>query len=154
MSENQLFRETSDKAFWEHSDETHSSKKICISDKILTICSEEIAVKLIHRKFPWEFRQISYFHWNSSLNGRKFCEEQISQKLVWVRDITQITLRSDLLSQMRSSVVVLRDWIHKALGNLINIIRIVKLGCLMVKLQACEQVIARLIYWGLVLKWK
>ena len=46
-------------------------------------------------------------------------------------DITQITIRSELLSQIRGSVVVLRDQIHKELGNLINQIKIVKLGCLM-----------------------
>ena len=65
--------------------------------------------------------------------------------------ITQITLRSELLSQIRGSIVVLRDQILKELGNLINIIIFIKLGCLMflnVKLQVCEQVIARLIDWG------
>ena len=47
-------------------------------------------------------------------------------------DITQITLRSELLSQIRGSVVVLRDQIHRELGNLINLIRFVKLDCLMI----------------------
>ena len=63
-------------------------------------------------------------------------------------NITQITIRSELLSQIRGSVVVLRDQIHKELGNLINLIRLVKLvffNVLNVKLQVCEQVIARLI---------
>ena len=46
-------------------------------------------------------------------------------------DITQITLRSELLSQIRGSNVVLRDRINKELGNLINLIRFVKLVCLM-----------------------
>ena len=66
-------------------------------------------------------------------------------------DITQITLRSELLSQLRGSVIVLRDRIHKVLGNLINLIRIDKLVCfnvLNVKLQVCEKVIARLIDCG------
>ena len=39
-------------------------------------------------------------------------------------DITQITLRRELLSQIRGSVVVLRDRIHKELGNLINLIKL------------------------------
>ena len=43
-------------------------------------------------------------------------------------DLTQITLRSELLSQIRGSVVVLRDRIHRELGNLINLIRLIKLG--------------------------
>ena len=66
-------------------------------------------------------------------------------------DLTQITISSELLSQIRGSIVVLRDQIHKELGNLINLIRIVKLVCfnvLNLKLQVCEQVIARLIDWS------
>ena len=51
-----------------------------------------------------------------------FIEETVN-----IGDITQITLRSELLSQIRGSVVVLRDRIHKELGNLINLIRLVKL---------------------------
>ena len=47
-------------------------------------------------------------------------------------DITQITLRSELISLIRGSVVVLSDRIHRELGNLINLIRIVKLGGLMI----------------------
>ena len=47
-------------------------------------------------------------------------------------DITQTTLRSELLSQIRGSVVVLRDRLHRELGNLLNLIRLVKLGCLMI----------------------
>ena len=43
-------------------------------------------------------------------------------------DLTQITLRSELLSQIRGSVVVLRDQIHRELGNLINLVRVIKLG--------------------------
>ena len=43
-------------------------------------------------------------------------------------DLTQITLRSELLSQIRGSVVVLRDRIHRELGNLINLIKLIKLG--------------------------
>ena len=43
-------------------------------------------------------------------------------------DLTQIILRSELLSQIRGSTVVLRDQIHKELGNLINLIRVIKLG--------------------------
>ena len=47
-------------------------------------------------------------------------------------DITQITLMSELLSQISGPVVVLRDQIHIELENLINLIRLVKLGCLMI----------------------
>ena len=48
-----------------------------------------------------------------------------------VSDLTQITLRSKLLSQIRGSVVVLRDRIHRELENLINLIRLIKLiACL------------------------
>ena len=43
-------------------------------------------------------------------------------------DLTQITLRSELLSQIRGSVVVLRDRILRELGNLINLIKLIKLG--------------------------
>ena len=43
-------------------------------------------------------------------------------------DINQITLRSELLSQIRGSVVVLRDRIHRELGNLINLIKLIKIG--------------------------
>ena len=46
-------------------------------------------------------------------------------------DITQITLRSELLSQIKGSDVVLRDQIHEELRNLINLIRFVKVVCLM-----------------------
>ena len=42
-------------------------------------------------------------------------------------DLTQITLRSELLSQIIGSVVVLRDRILRELGNLINLIRLIKL---------------------------
>ena len=48
-----------------------------------------------------------------------------------------------LLSQIRGLVVVLRDRIHKELGNLINLTRIVKLVCfnvLNVKFQVCLNV--------------
>ena len=41
---------------------------------------------------------------------------------------TQITLMSELLFQIRGSVIVLRDRIHEELENLINIIRVIKLG--------------------------
>ena len=43
-------------------------------------------------------------------------------------DITQIILKSELLSQIKGSVVVLRDQIHREIGNLINLIRFVNLG--------------------------
>ena len=43
-------------------------------------------------------------------------------------DLTQITPRSDLLSQIRGSVVVLRDQIHREIGNLINLIKLIKLS--------------------------
>ena len=41
---------------------------------------------------------------------------------------TQIILRSELLSQIRGSFVVLRDQILRELGNLINLIKLIKLG--------------------------
>ena len=53
-------------------------------------------------------------------------QENIVEKME-IFDITQITLRNKLLSQIRGSVVVLRDQIHNELGNLINLIRLVKL---------------------------
>ena len=56
--------------------------------------------------------------------------------------LTHIILISELFSSIiKSSVVVLWDRIHRELGNLINIIRMIKLGwlCLNVKLQVCEQ---------------
>ena len=37
-------------------------------------------------------------------------------------DTTQITLSSELLSQIRGSIVVLRDRIDKELGNLLNLV--------------------------------
>ena len=43
-------------------------------------------------------------------------------------DLTQTTLRIELLSQIRGSVGVLRDQIHRQIGNLINLIRFVNLG--------------------------
>ena len=49
-----------------------------------------------------------------------------------LHDITQIILRTELLSQIRSSVVVFMDRIHIELGNLINLIRLVKLRSLMI----------------------
>ena len=46
-----------------------------------------------------------------------------------VYDITQITLRSDLLSQIRGSIVVLRDQIHMELEHTIDLSSyVVKLG--------------------------
>ena len=42
--------------------------------------------------------------------------------------ITQITLKSELLSKIRGSVVVLKDQINRELGNLINLIKLIKLG--------------------------
>ena len=45
-----------------------------------------------------------------------------------VANLTQITLRSELLSQIKSSIVVLRDQILRELGNLINLIKLIKLG--------------------------
>ena len=49
-------------------------------------------------------------------------------------DTTQITLRSELLFQIRGSVAVLRDQIHKELGNLLNLVKLLILGvcCFMV----------------------
>ena len=47
-------------------------------------------------------------------------------------DITQITRRGELLSQITGSVVVLGDRIHRELENLINLIILVKLGFLMI----------------------
>jgi len=63
--------------------------------------------------------------------------------------LTQITLRSELLSQIRDLVVVLRDWIHKELGNLINLIKLIKLDWLLlyVKDRFVSKLIARLIDW-------
>ena len=52
----------------------------------------------------------------------------VLQKQQMLTDLTQITLRSELFSQIRCSIVVLRDRIHKELGNLINLIRVIKLG--------------------------
>ena len=43
-------------------------------------------------------------------------------------DLTQITLRSELFSKIKCSIVVLRDRIHKELENQINLIRVIKLG--------------------------
>ena len=43
-------------------------------------------------------------------------------------DLPQITLKSELLSQIRGSAVVLRDRIHKELENLIDLIRVIKLS--------------------------
>ena len=65
-------------------------------------------------------------------------------------DLTHITLRSELLSQIRGSIVVLRDQIHKEVGNLINIIRLIKLGllCFNVKDRFVSKTVARLIDWG------
>ena len=52
----------------------------------------------------------------------------LTKPLAKINDLTQITLRSELLSQIRGSVVVLRDRIHRELGNLINLIKLIKLG--------------------------
>ena len=43
-------------------------------------------------------------------------------------DTTQITLRGELLSQIRGSVAVLRDRIHKELGNLLNLVKLLIIG--------------------------
>ena len=43
-------------------------------------------------------------------------------------DTTQIALRSELLSQVRGSVAVIRDRIHKELENLLNLVRLLILG--------------------------
>ena len=43
-------------------------------------------------------------------------------------DTTQITLRSELLFQIRGSIVVLRDRIHKKLGNLLNLVKLLILS--------------------------
>ena len=65
-------------------------------------------------------------------------------------DLTQITLRSELLSQIKGSDVVLRDQIHRELGNLINLIKLIKLGCLLlnIKDRFVSKLIARLIDWS------
>ena len=60
-----------------------------------------------------------------------FIPDQAHKNLMVITDITQITIRSELLSQIGGSDVVLGDRIHKKLGNLINLIRFVKLVCLM-----------------------
>ena len=52
----------------------------------------------------------------------------LTKPLAKINDLTQITLRSELLSQIRGSVVVLRDRIHRELRNLINLTRVIKLG--------------------------
>ena len=43
-------------------------------------------------------------------------------------DLTQITLKSELFSQIKGSVIVLRDRIHRELGNLLNLIKLINLG--------------------------
>ena len=45
-----------------------------------------------------------------------------------VCDTTQIILTSELLSQIRGSIAVLRDQIHKELGNLLNLVNLLILG--------------------------
>ena len=45
----------------------------------------------------------------------------LKQKDKSANDITQIILRSDLLSRIRGSIVVLRDQIHKELGHTIDL---------------------------------
>ena len=52
-------------------------------------------------------------------------------------NFTRITLRRELLSQIRGSIVVLRDQIHKELGNLINLIKLTKVGWLCLNVKAC-----------------
>ena len=52
-----------------------------------------------------------------------------TQLLQNIFDTTQITLRSDLLSQIRSSIVVLRDRIHREIRHTIDLSSyVVKLG--------------------------
>ena len=57
----------------------------------------------------------------------KFCTPRVSCRfgleMLWHNkfDITQITLRSDSLSQIRGSIVVFRDRIHKELGHTIDL---------------------------------
>ena len=65
-------------------------------------------------------------------------------------DLTQITLRCELLSQIRGSDVVVRDRIHRELGNLINLIKLIKVGCLLLNIKDMfvSKLIARLIDWG------
>ena len=48
---------------------------------------------------------------------------------------------SELLSQIKGSVVVLRDRNLRELGNLINLIKLINLGWIMIKCkrQVCEQ---------------
>ena len=80
-----------------------------------------------------------YLHW-------------FTQARIWLFsiDLTQITLGSELLSQISGWIVVLRDQIHKELGNLINLIRVIKLGWLSLNVnkQVVSKVVARLIWLG------
>ena len=55
------------------------------------------------------------------------CREWLQSDKIWSGDLIQITIKSELLSQIRGSVVILRDRIYKELGNLIDLIRVIKL---------------------------
>ena len=53
---------------------------------------------------------------------------------IWVDDITQIILKSEFNLSKRGSNALLRDRLHKELGNLINLMGFFKLDGLMIKM--------------------
>ena len=73
--------------------------------------------------FSWYVRS-----WDRTTFVGYKCGERLQSDKILSGNLTQITLKSELLSQIRGSVVVLRDQIHKELGNLIDLIRVIKLG--------------------------
>ena len=70
---------------------------------------------------------------SSKYNGKKTLtrsslDRDSCTKYCTMTDTTQITLRSELLFQIKDSVAVLRDRIQKELGNLLNLVRLLILG--------------------------
>ncbi|KAF2598544.1 hypothetical protein F2Q68_00010124 [Brassica cretica] len=68
---------------------------------------------------PAPKKRVDMISWGSKRDIPNKIEGQTEGK---VYDTTQITLRSELLSQIRGSVAELRDRIHKELENLLNLV--------------------------------
>ena len=107
--------------------------------ELYKLCLEGSSRSKINQRWSWVFT-MSSSRWIGGHDIKK-CWFARGQELIFLEVrrvllhpcfITQITLRRELLSQIKGSVAVFRDQIHRELENLINLIWFVKLSCLMI----------------------
>ena len=126
--------------------------KALVVDSLLSPKSGNGGLEYLDKCLEETKRAKGFIYWNVSkrLNRDTKKEFVVVKTSFLLSDLPQITIRSELLSQIRGSVVVLRDQIHRELGNLINLIRVIKLGWLWLNVNSrfVSKAVARFIWLG------